>query len=71
MDLPIKIAISIFAISVLLIFFKVTKKIGQNYSNKQPTTLEQPIHDYDQILNDIEHQDDIPMEEFNWEIPQI
>lgn len=71
MDLPIKIAISIFAISVLLIFFKVTKKIGQNYSNKQQTTLEQPIHDYDQILNDIEHQDDIPMEEFNWEIPQI
>ena len=68
MDLLIKSAIIIFCISVLLIFFKVTKKFATNYSEEKP----QPTHkniDYEQILYDLE-QEETADAEYDWEVQQ-
>ena len=69
MDLIIKITIIIFLIITLLIFFKVTKKMGENYLEKKivPTKT----HNYDELLYELENQESVPIEDFEWKIPEI
>jgi len=67
MDLIVKIALAIFGISVMLIFFKVTKKMGENYLEDK--MVPQKTFDYEHILDEIENQDSVPIEEFNWQVP--
>ena len=68
MDLLIKVAIAIFCISVLLIFFKVTKKFGANYTEKKSQPVNKNV-DYEQLLNELE-QEDMAEGDYNWEVQQ-
>ena len=70
MDLIIKITIFLFCFTFLLIFFKVTKKMGENYDKKN-APVETPIDkSYENILQELENPQTIDeqLDNFEWKI---